>query len=194
MGRGARLNLPADVLSLLADADAEERAIEAARGGAFDAFITSDYEAVWRALATLEPEGRTFLEWGSGLGVVSLLAARRGFAAHGIELRGDLVRRARALADRHGLEAEYACGTFFPDGFEPDVALLDEDLVHGGEGADGYAELGVPLEEFDVVFGFPWPGEEELFLDLFRRAGGPHATLLLNLGRDGIRTVTPGPG
>lgn len=188
------MTLPAAVRALLADADAEERAIEAARDGAFDSFITSDYVAVWRALERLDPNGRTFLEWGSGLGVIALLARIRGFDAYGIELQPDLVRRARALAERHGLDARFADGTFFPADFEEDVRLHDEDLIHGAEGADGYEELGVALDEFDVVFGFPWPGEEELFLDLFRRGAGGHATLLLNLGRDGIRTVSRGPG
>src|SRR5690606_22478822 len=71
-------SVPEDVRALLASADAEAREIEAARDGAFDSFIASDYVAVWRALGRLEARGRSFLEWGSGLGVVTLLAASRG--------------------------------------------------------------------------------------------------------------------
>ena len=190
MGRGPDLSPPAAVARLLRDADEEERRLERARGGAFDTFISSDYLAVWAALEAVPVDGRSFLEWGSGLGVIATMAALRGFDAYGIELQAPLVERARDLAARHGGAPTFAVGSFFPEDDEGDPALLDDDLIHGGEGADGYRALGVPLEEFDVIYGFPWPGEEELFLDLFRRRAGGHATLLLNLGRDGVRTVT----
>jgi len=182
--------LPDVVSRMFADADAEERALEAQRDGAFDIFISSDYPAVWSALTSLQSSGGLFLEWGSGLGVVAAMGAMLGLDAHGIELQPALVARARAFAKRQGVEVTFAVGTIFPDDLPIDPALFDEDLIHGGEGADGYVELGTPLEEFDVIYGFPWPGEEELFLELFRRGAGAHATLLLNLGRDGIRVVT----
>jgi hypothetical protein len=50
----------------------------------------------------------------------------------------------------------------------------------------GYRELGHPLEDFDVVFGYPWDGEAPLMLDLMQRYGRADATLLLNHANDGV--------
>jgi hypothetical protein len=50
----------------------------------------------------------------------------------------------------------------------------------------GYRELGHSLEDFDVVFGYPWDGEAPLMLDLMQRYGRADATLLLNHANDGV--------
>ena len=55
-----------------------------------------------------------------------------------------------------------------------------------GQGASGYAELEHPLEEFDLVYGFPWDGEAPMMHDL-RCYGGRGARLLLHGGAEGVR-------
>jgi hypothetical protein len=50
----------------------------------------------------------------------------------------------------------------------------------------GYRELGHSLEDFDVVWGYPWDGEAPLMLDLMKRYGRPDATLLLNHASEGV--------
>ncbi|MBL8756215.1 MAG: hypothetical protein JNK15_23170, partial [Planctomycetes bacterium] len=63
-------------------------------------FIPSDHELVYSALAGLrrtEPDARRLLEWGSGFGAVTGLAASLGFEAHGIEIDADLVGTSREL-------------------------------------------------------------------------------------------------
>lgn len=182
MNRAADLRRSA----FLADADALHRRLGDRAGTAWDPNIRSDPAAVDAALLALPVRDGLFLEWGSGLGVIAGLAALRGFDAHGIELRPELVHEARALVARHGIDATFARGTFVPSDYEDDPRVLDEDLLHEGSGPDGYEALGLDLDEFDVVFGFPWPGEEALFLDLFDRHARPGAALLLNLGRDGV--------
>ncbi len=177
---------PPDVQALIADADATHERYEREREAGFDVFITSDPLAAWSALARLPEHRGLFLEWGSGMGLITLMAARLGFDAYGIELRRELVQVARALGRRHALDATFVEGSFFPGGFEEDPELLDVDLIHTADGADAYDALGIPLTEFDVIYAFPWPGEEELFLDLFRRGAGAHARLIMNRGRDGI--------
>jgi hypothetical protein len=61
-----------------------------------------------------------------------------------------------------------------------------------GDGPSGYLALGRALEDFDVVFGYPWDGEAPLMLDLMRRYGRPDAVLLLNDTVHGVRAYPGG--
>lgn len=65
---------------------------------------------------------------------------------------------------------------------------------HGtiGQGASGYLELGHALDDFDVVYGFPWMGEEPMMLDLMRDHGGEDAHLVLHTAQDGTMTYRGG--
>ena len=44
-----------------------------------------------------------------------------------------------------------------------------------------------PLDDFDLVYGYPWEGEEPMMRDLMRRYGAPGARLLLNGVDPGVR-------
>lgn len=175
-----------EIHALLLDVEREELAREQSRGGRHDLFISSDYTAVWKYLAAIPYQRSLFLEWGSGMGAITMMAALLGFRSYGIEIQEDLNTVATSLANRHNIDATFVTGSFLPDEFGENPELVDENLPHGYEGADGYVEMGVALEDFDVIYGFPYPGEEELFLSLFRRRAGSHALLLMNHGRDGI--------
>lgn len=143
---------------------------EKERAGTWSPSVTSDYDAVFSALTALPRKDGLFLEWGSGFGVITLMAAWLGFDAHGIELNPELIDMSQQLADRHSLSAQFAAGTFLED----------------GSGEDGYAQLQVELSAFDVIFAYPWPGEAEQFDELFQRRARPGATLVFNRGPDGI--------
>ncbi|MFN7671461.1 MAG: hypothetical protein ACK6D1_02180 [Planctomycetota bacterium] len=104
--------LPAAVATFLADA---QRRIDAwfarpeHRAGI--GFIPCEPLPVFAALAALraqDPGARTLLEWGSGFGVVTGLAATLGFTAHGIEIAADLVAEAEQLLADHRLRATSA--------------------------------------------------------------------------------------
>ena len=43
------------------------------------------------------------------------------------------------------------------------------------------------LDDFDVVFGYPWGREEPVMLDLMKRYGSPGALLLLHGVNDGVK-------
>jgi hypothetical protein len=143
-------------------------------------FISSELPVVQAALrSVLEqgmPRGRVFCEWGSGMGAVCALAASLSFEAHGIEIQDGLVAAARELTTDLGLEATFAQGSFLLPG--------DEDLVVNCEHtrcevtADVYGELGITPEACDVVFTYPWHGEEEMYDRLFLRRATPGALLL----------------
>jgi hypothetical protein len=169
--------LPEKVRALIRESDQRLAARRDATG-----FIASDFERVGRALqaigeAGLAP-GAACCEWGSGLGFVALMAACLDFRACGIEIDAGLVDEATALAGEFELEVEFACGTYVPHGGED---LMDAHQEFGwlsAGGACGYDALGADPAEFDLIFAYPWPGEEQVIEDLFERFGAASALLL----------------
>ena len=152
----------------------------------FHPFVAADYEGVLTALLRHRAQGLKFLEWGSASGVITIMADLLGFEAYGIELDADLVKTARSLATRFDSRACFAAGSFLPSGYVWRPSGGDGRIATIGEGASGYRELGHPLDEFDVVFGYPWGGEEPMMLDLMKRYGRSDALLLLNTVNGGV--------
>lgn len=153
-------------------------------------FIPSDYELVYGALAGFARRevGRLrFCEWGSGFGVVVGLAVLLGMEAYGIEIDGVLCAAARTLLAQRGLAAEIAHGSFVPEDYEPSARLADLDTRTVLGQPDAYDQLSRDLDEFDVVFAYPWPGEEELYLDIFRRYADQGAVLITHSRVEGMR-------
>jgi hypothetical protein len=182
--------LPAKVRALIRESDRRTR--EFLERHIIPGFVTSDFERVGRALqaigeANLAP-GSACCEWGSGFGVVALMAACLDFWACGIEINADLVDEAMVLAAEFELEVEFACGTYVPQGGEDLTDACEEFAWLDAGGACGYDALGVDPEDFDLVFAYPWPGEEQVIDDLFERYGAVSALLLTyHGGRDDIR-------
>ena len=143
-------------------------------------FIPADYNRVEERLLSLRQPGIRFLEWGSATGVITIMADMLGFEAYGIELDAELVDIARDLARRFDSSARFAAGSFLPAGYEWQSETGDRRLGTIGEGVPGYTELQRPLEDFDLVFGYPWGGEEPVMRDVMRRYGGRTARLLLH--------------
>ena len=150
-------------------------------------FVPADYDLVRDALAPLRAPGRRFLEWGSATGVITIMADLMGFEACGIELDAALVRVARDLAARSGSGAQFATGSFIPMGWEWRPRSGDARTSTISHGPSGYLELGRSLDDFDVVYAYPWSGEEPLLLDLFRCHGDRDALLLLHSSQDGVQ-------
>jgi hypothetical protein len=152
----------------------------------FHPFIAADYERVLQTLISLREQGVKFLEWGSASGVITIMADLLGFDAYGIELDASLVAVARALAERHGSRARFVSGSFIPSGYRWKPTVNDEGR-HGtiGDGTSAYAELGYGLDDFDLVYAYPWSGEEPMMLDLMRCYGDARARVLLN-GDNGV--------
>lgn len=143
-------------------------------------FVAADYAAVLDVLVPLREPRRRFLEWGSATGVITIMADLLGFDACGIELDSSLVVEARRLASTSGSNARFAAGSFLPMGWE--WQSRDGTGRHAtiGHGPSGYLELGRALSDFDVVYAFPWMGEEEMMLDLMRAHGRDDALFLLH--------------
>ena len=92
-----------------------------------------------------------------------MVASLLGMKATGVECNARLVRAARELAERHGAErARFVHGTYAP--------------------MAGSSLPVVDAKGKDVVYVYPWPGEEEFFLRHFAATAKEGARLLMGLG------------
>jgi hypothetical protein len=157
------------------------------RDRGFHPFVSADYEVVRDALLRVRAPGQRFLEWGSATGVITIMADMLGFDACGIELDGTLVKTARALAAKFESRARFVAGSFLPTGYRWRSAVGNAVSATTGDGPSGYLQLGAALDDFDVVFGYPWGGEAPMMMDLMRQFGRRDALLLLNDTNAGVR-------
>ena len=93
----------------------------------------------------------------------------------------------------HGLGATIAHGSFLPENDEASEQLADLETRTVLGAADGYDELGCDLDDFEVVFAYPWPTEEELYCELFRRRADYGAVLLTYSRTEGMRAYRKVP-
>lgn len=186
--------LPSDVREFLAEANARIASFQEA--SRVPGFVPSDYARVYgwlRALAeaNLAPGGR-FCEWGCGFGVVAGLAALLDFEACGIEIDEALAAEAQQLADDFSLPVEILRGSFIPKSAE---GFLDRVYARKGDGfswmttdCDSSLEAqGFAPDDFDVIFAYPWPDEEQFVAGLFERTAADGAVLVTHSGGDGFR-------
>lgn len=161
------------------------------RGTKYPAFVPSDFAAVYRVLRAIHEQhlapGRRFCEWGSGFGIEAGLADMLGFDAYGIEIEEELVVEAERLAEHFQLAPQFVCGSLVPRGGD-DLATPSEDFswLHP-HADDAYDDLGLEADDFDLIFAYPWPGEEQAIDDLFERFAATGALLLTYHGVQGIR-------
>ena len=153
---------------------------------AFEAYVSADYEEVLQALMGLRGQAHRFVEWGSGLGVVTIMASQLGFEACGIEAEALLVDFAEQLAENFGCDATFAHGSFIPDAFVWSPAAGDEAVRTIINLPDGYDQLGWELRDFDLVYSYPWPTEHPLYHNVMREFANPQAWLLTYDAREGI--------
>ncbi len=154
-------------------------------------FVPCDFRRVYEGLrAAVEQHlapGPSFLEWGSGFGVVTCMAADLDYHACGIEIHPDLVDQSERLAEDHGVSAEFVCGSYVPVGGEGLVDELEDFTWIESGGMDGYGLLGLDPDDFDVFFAYPWPGEERLVHELFDAYASPGALLMTLNGVEDLR-------
>jgi len=181
--RRSHVDPPADVLDLsIATEERARRFIEQrAPESRIAEFQASNLWVAYLALQELLDRdlvaGRSFCEWGSGMGGVTCLAALLGFDACGIEIEPDLVTEARSLASDFQLPARFYDGSFKPSG------------AYRGELAMGEVErdLGFEPTRFDVVYVYPWPAEERVILELFDYGASSGSLLVTYHGRGAFR-------
>jgi hypothetical protein len=182
-------DIPRDVRSFLGEADRRIRRFQRRRH--VPAFIPSDYEAAYGILshlaATARAPGMLFCEWGSGLGVIACLAALLDFDAVGIEVDGELVDAARRLAADFELPVEFVEGSFIPRTATRLTQTTGPFAWLTTTEAPALCDLGLAIEDFGVIFAYPWPDEESLVGDLFERYARCGAILVSYHGGDDFR-------
>ena len=188
--------LPDDVVAFLREADL--RVSQFARNSPVrvTGFVPSDFVTVYHSLRAITEanlaSGTSLCEWGSGFGVVASLAAMLEFKVCGIEIERDLVNASRRLADDFRLPVEFVHGSFVPSGAEADVeeayaASSTEYFWLVTDADDAYDELGLGPHDFDVVFTYPWPGEECVIEGLFEKYAAEEALLLTYTQYNSVR-------
>ncbi len=183
--------IPDDVLHLIREANERIDVFVRSRGlGELSGFVPSDFKLVYRALLALSCENTgAFVEWGSGFGVATLIAAKLGFDARGIEIQPELVVAAESLADDFEIDAEFVCASYVPAAAQDLLDTIDgPDWLEPG-GQDGHDLLDLAPKDLDLVYAYPWPGEAWVIETLFSRMTCPSARLLTFNGMEGMRLV-----
>lgn len=178
--------IPGEVEKFLGDLSGEVEQHRTKVPAGYRGFVPSDYRRLYSVLRLIESKrltcGMKFCEWGSGIGVATMVASMVGFEAHGIEIDPALVKVASRLSHQHGLAVNIACGSFVPEGVDDliDSAFAENDgsISMVTEAVDTYSELGLEIDEFDIVFCFPWPTDENLTAEIFDRCASTGALLL----------------
>jgi hypothetical protein len=183
--------IPANIIALVADARQRIDTLEDMSRAAMPAFVPSDFEMVYRALAAVNAAnlttGRRFLEWGSGIGVITCLATQLGFDSVGIEIEQPLVGLAQSLAESHSIETQFVCGSFVPNDVNVHIDSPDDFAWITTDAPSAYEELGLEPDDFDLIFAYPWPGEEDVIFKLFADCAAAGALLLTYHGLEGVR-------
>lgn len=189
--------LPEEVDAWIDEADKRAGAFyEAGLGLRYPKYVPSDPTVVHGAIACLIREkrlrGKTFCEWGSGFGVATGIASLLGLKAYGIEIEDELVERSVTLAEDLRVEVKILQTNYLPEGFAESEGLGGKDLISPEDRTTrgGVIEPpeydGLDPEEVDLFFVYPWPGQEEMMMDLFSAVASHGAILLIYLGEGEI--------
>jgi len=124
--------------------------------------------------------------------VATSIASLLGYEAYGIEIEQELAGLSRQLAADHRIQAHFLNLSYLPEGFECYTGAGGTELVtpdmqaHAGDyhlaGAYHYQGMPCPTDEIDVFYVYPWPGEQEMMLELFDHLAADGAILLSCLG------------
>ena len=156
----------------------------------FDNFVNCDFHLVDQAISWVVENhllaGNRFLEFGSGFGAVTILASIHGMTASGIEIEQPLVDQANSLADQLQVDADFYCGSFIPRNIDGYANLAAEVQHVDTSAGDVYDQMGVNVDDFDMMFAFPWPGENGFFESVFERTAAQGALFLTHNGIEGI--------
>jgi hypothetical protein len=155
-------------------------------------FVAADYELVYQSLRwTLETQtliGNRFLEWGSGFATMTALASTLGLDAIGIESEPTLFAQGQKTLVDWNVQAELVRGNFLPRAAEQ---LADDPTLPslGHELHDAYASLGLDVDDFAMIYAYPWPGEDDFLEAVFAEYAAPGAYLLLFCGPNDVRLI-----
>ena len=184
--------MPEPFAALINDADQRWHTFWAQKlNKRYPRYVASDPAQVYAALKYVRYHGLAigdrFVEWGSGFGVATSLAAQLGYEATGIELEAGVVEIAESLAHAHRTGAEFIHTSYIPEGYISyehigGTDIVPDDSFGHQSGPARYEEMDIGLDEVDVFFVYPWPGEQEMMLKLFESVASEDAILIAYYG------------
>ena len=182
---------PPRVAELLSVANAEIEQFSYRPGPKIHGFVASDYLAAYAAIDWIHQHhllaGHAFCEWGCGFGIVTMLASLAGMDACGVEVEDELVRRATQLSEALEIPCSFSTGSLIPNGADELLEFV-EDIAHiDVDSPDGYEELGLEVDDFDLLYAYPWPGEERYLENIFEHYAARGALLLSFHGIEDLR-------
>ncbi|MEO1615906.1 MAG: class I SAM-dependent methyltransferase [Planctomycetota bacterium] len=153
-------------------------------------FVAADYELVFRAMTWIQKTqaliGNRFLEWGCGFATVACLATELGWSSFAVEAHRDLIAQAKRTIQEWPAQVSLHHGNFLPRGTEQ---LADDptlpSLSH--EGSSAYEAWEMTLDEFAIVYSYPWPGEATFHEDVFAEHAEYGAILLMFVGPNEVQ-------
>jgi hypothetical protein len=159
----------------------------------FSNFVTCDFHLVDLALTWIHQNhllaGNRCCEFGSGFGVVTMLAALQGMDSVGIEIEPVLVAESRAVAEQLNIKTQFFSGSFVPRDM-PGIEELSTEVENVDTREDDvYDQMGIEIDEFDLFFAYPWPGENFFFESVFEHGAAVGAMLLTYNGREGVKLL-----
>lgn len=192
--------LPAKASAYLAEANRRiDRLFESGRNKRIPRFIPSDAIAIYNALDFITSEdfplGRVYCEWGSGYGIGSCFAALLGYEAYGIEIEAELATASEELANDFGINIQIINSDYMPEGFECGNGIGGAELVRSEQQVFGYGNgdevaryegMDHGLDEVDLFFIYPWPGEQEFVQEFFHAVAADGAILLAYYGENDL--------
>jgi len=189
--------LPKQVKNFLTEAESRiDKLFDTEKNRKVPRFIPSNAELVYKHLSAIVSGdfclGNNYCEWGSGYGVGTCLASMLGFNSFGIEIEPSLVTASKALAKKTHIDVTIIESDYMPEGFEcyegsgGAELIRPENYVCGtNEHLDvSYEGMEINLDEVDLFFVYPWPGEQEFMLEFFQAIAADGALLLVYLGDD----------
>lgn len=119
--------------------------------GGIPQFEPADGKVSWHLLNSVVQQtfpGRkpVFCEWGSGLGLVTLIASQIGMPATGIEIEEELIELAQDFSRKHALPATFINASIYPK--DNAVPVID-------------------YKEVELFFAYPWPNQITPMIELF---------------------------
>ena len=159
-------------------------------------FIPCNDELLYHWLSAIKDSDlcldKVYCEWGSGYGVGTCLASLLGYESYGIEIEPSLIEASRKLAEDSNISVTIIEHDYMPEGFECYEGSGGAELIRPenytyqerSELRPGYEGMDADLDEVDIFFIYPWPGEQEFVLEFFQAVAADGALCLIYLGDD----------
>ena len=200
--------LPEKVNAYLKEANQRiDELFEPERNRKVPRFIPCNDKLLYQWLSAIKDSdlclGKVYCEWGSGYGVGACLAALLGFESYGIEIEPSLIEESRKLAKDSNIPVTIIERDYMPEGFECYEGSGGAELIrpenYTYQDRNGlrpsYEGMEADLDEVDIFFIYPWPGEQEFVLEFFQAVAADGALCLIYLGDDefGLYQKTAAP-